>query len=308
MRSFSLKDSNHAAAAQRCSVLRNLHRTLAAPFCSFVGILILAASDASAHGDYHDVVEKLSKLIVAEPENAKLRYQLAAAHVGHDEWELALEECDLIEKIAPGKFQLGYFRGRSLATAKRWKEALAPLYQFIAAAPADEEAHIWRARVHSHLGETQKATADYRTALEKSRNASHHTEFAKSLLEQNRPQEAVAALQHGLKLTREDPALLECMVECATAAKDHEAALTAIDRLIQVWPRPEPWMQRRAKRLTSMGRIEDALTAWIALDAHLKKLPTLDRAQPFLLEIQAETNAALGLKSTTPVSAPPATN
>lgn len=268
--------------------------------------LILGAAEATAHGEYHDVVRELTPRIEADSDNTKLRYKLAAAHVEHDEWKLALAECDRIEKIAPGKYQLGYFRGRSLATAERWQEALVPLNEFIASAPSHQEALVWRARVHLHLKEFAKASADYRKALEKSRNPEYHTEFAKALVKQNLADQSVTALQHGLKLCPDDPALLECMVECATAAKDHDAALAAIDRLVKTWPLSEPWMLRRAKLLAEAGRNDEALAAWNALASHLKKLPNLDRSQPFLVGIEAETNAALGIKAPTPVVAPPA--
>lgn len=273
-------------------------------FC--VVILILTGPEASAHGEYQDVVNKLTPRIAAEPDNTELRYQLTAAHVEHDEWELALAECERIETLAPGKHQLGYFRGRSLANAKRWQEALVPLNEFIASDPTHQEALIWRARVFLHLKDPAQASADYRKALEKFRNPDYHTEFAKALAKQGLADQSVTALQHALQLNPDDPALLECMVECATAAKDHSSALTAIDRLIKIWPRPEPWMLRRAKMLAADGHNDDALVAWTALSNHLKQLPNLDRAQPFLMEIEAETNVALGIKAPAPAVAPPA--
>jgi len=268
--------------------------------------LILGAAKAPAHGDYHDVVRNLTPRIQAEPENTKLRYQLVAAHVEHDEWKLALAECDRIEKLAPGKHQLGYFRGRSLATAERWQDALAPLDEFLSSASAHEEARVWRARVHLQLKDPAKAVADYRAALEKSRNPDHHAEFARALVEQDQTKEAVTALQHGLKVCPDDPALLECMVECATAAKDQAATLTAIERLIKTWPRPEPWMLRRAQVLADFERKDESIAAWKALESHLQKLPNLERAQPFLVEIEAHTHAALGVTPPAPVVAPPA--
>jgi tetratricopeptide (TPR) repeat protein len=269
-------------------------------------LLFLASPLLHAHGEYHSVVRKLTTQIKAEPQNTEHRYRLAAAHVEHDEWKLALAECDRIEKIAPGKHQLGYFRGRSLATAGRWQEALAPLDAFLASAPSHEDALIWRARVHLQLNDPAKSAADYRQALKTSRNPESHVEFAKALVKQNLADEAVAVLQNGLKLNADDPALLECMVHTATAAKDTDAALAATERLIKTWPRPEPWMLRRAKVLAAANRSDDALAAWNALALHVKSLPNLDRAQPFLKEIEAETNAALGIKAPTPVIAPPA--
>lgn len=267
---------------------------------------VLLAQASAGHGEYHDVVRKLTQRIEAAPENTKLRYQLAAAHVGHDEWELALAECDRIERIAPGKHQLGYLRGRSLATAGRWREAIVPLDAFLASMPQDQEALVWRARAHLHERDSAKAFSDYRRALQKSKNPEHHAEFARALTQHDLADQAVAALRHGLALNPDDPALLECKVACASTAGDHDEALAAMDRLIRTWPRPEPWMLRRAKLLGAIGRNDEALASWKSLAAHLKQLPNLERALPFLLEIESETNAALGITNPAPVVATPA--
>lgn len=201
-------------------------------------MIILSGAETLAHGEHHDVVRRLTPQIEGELENTKLRYQLTAAHVEHDEWKLALAECDRIEKIAPGKLQLGYFRGRSLATAERWEEALIHLDEFLKSEPSDQEALIWRARVHLRLEDPVKSSADFRMALEKCQNPEYHAEFAKVLARQGLADQSVTALQHALKLSPDDPALLECMVECATTAKDTPAGLAAKHGVGRILPFP----------------------------------------------------------------------
>jgi len=269
-------------------------------------LCVLISHQVEAHGAYHEVLRELRPKIEQDPSNVELRLKLVEAHVDHDEWKAALAELDRIEKLAPGKHPLGYLRGRSLAVAKRWVKAKEELDGYITQFPDHEEAHSWRARVRMELGDKEGANDDYRNACRTSRNPEYHAEFAKSLAKQGLADQSVTALQHALKLNPDDPALLECMVECATTAKDTPAGLAAIDRLIKTWPRPEPWMLRRAKLLAATDQKDEALAAWNALALHLKSLSNFDRAQPFLMEIETETNAALGIKAPTPVIAPPA--
>jgi tetratricopeptide (TPR) repeat protein len=267
----------------------------------FLGI----CPEADAHGAYHDVVRELTPKIAKDPNNEALRLRLAAAHVDHDEWELALAELDRIDKLALGKHELGYLRGRSLAVAKRWQEARKPLDEFIAKHPDAEGAHLWRGRVLLALKETDAALADFRKAASTTRDAEVVTEAARTFCEQNQAAEAVALLESGLKRMPEDPALLSCLVDSSIKAGNSELALSSIEILRRTWPRPEIWMRRKAAYLAEIGRAEDAKKAWQQISDHINALPNLERGQPFLMELNRETQSALGKEVVKPVVAPP---
>jgi tetratricopeptide (TPR) repeat protein len=280
------------------------NRALAAVFCALLSLI--GTSDLRAHGAYHDVVRELKPKIAKDPKNEELRLRLAAAHVDHDEWKLALAELDRIEKLAPGKHELGYLRGRSLATAKRWKEARQPLDEFIAKHPDAEDAHLWRGRVLLELKETDAALADFRKAALATRDPEVVAEAARTFQDLSQPDQAVSLLQDALKRMPDDPALLNCLVNCATKAGKSEIVLATMETLRRTWPRPEEWMRRKAAYLAETGKTEESKQAWQQLLDHIEALPNLERAQPFLVEIQTEAHKALGTEAPKPVIAPPA--
>ena len=252
------------------------------------------------------MLRELRPKIKQDPSNVELRFKLAEAHVDHDEWKSALAELDRIEKLAPGKHPLGYLRGRSLALAKRWAEAKQELDGFITAFPNHEEAHMWRARVRIELGDKEGASEDYRNACRTSRNPECITEFAGVLNGQDRAKESVSILQDALGRIPNDPALLECLVNSAIKAGDGALALSSMAALQKSWPRPEIWMRRKAAYLAESGRKAESEDAWRTLRDHILALPNLERSQPFLTEMLAEAQKALGENVPKPVIAPPA--
>lgn len=269
-------------------------------------LLVVSRESCHAHGAYHDIVRDLTPKIAREPDNVELRVRLLAAHVDHDEWKLALEEIGRIEKLAPGKRDLGYFKGRSLAVAGRWNEAVEPLTAFLDQHPAHEPSLAWRARSRNQTGDVEGANADFAKACATTKEPGLIAEYARSLVAQDKAAQAVDVLQAGLKRMPEDPALLECLVDCASKATDHSTALEAIAMLQRIWPRPEIWMRRKAVYLSGIGRDADAIAAWKGLRDHIMKLPNIERAQPFLAEMLGEARMALGEKAVPQVVAPPA--
>jgi tetratricopeptide (TPR) repeat protein len=244
-------------------------------------LLVVSKESCHAHGAYHDIVRDLTPKIARDPDNVELRVRLLAAHVDHDEWKLALEEIGRIEKLAPGKRDLGYFKGRSLAVAGRWNEAVEPLTAFLDQHPAHEPSLAWRARSRNQTGDVEGANADFAKACAKTKEPGLITEYARSLVAQD-------------------------LVDCASKATDHSTALEAIAMLQRIWPRPEIWMRRKAVYLSGIGRDADSIAAWKGLRDHIMKLPNIERAQPFLAEMLGEARMALGEKAVPQVVAPPA--
>lgn len=261
---------------------------------------------AGGHGAYHDVVRELAPKIAKEPANTGLRLRLAEAHVEHEEWRLGLLEIQRIEELAPGKHPLGYLKGTCLALAKRWEPAKVELDGYLGAFPEHEGALCQRARVCKELGDTEGANRDFRKACRTSRDPDLVIEFAHALNEQKRSKEAVAVVRDALGRVPDDPSLLECLVASAIKADDSATVLSAMDDLQRVWPRPEIWMKRRAVYLGETGREAESRAAWIALRDRILALPNLERAQPLLAELLADSQKALGESVPQAVIAPPA--
>jgi len=98
--------------------------------------------------------------------------------------------------------------------------------------------------------------------------------------------------------------LLQLAVDLEVAVKDYDSALQRVAVLQERWPRPEHWMICRAEILRLAGRLEEERKAWTVLRTHILTLPNLDRSSPYLIEVLARADKALGIQTPAPVAAP----
>ncbi len=269
--------------------------------------VLLLGGMAKGHGDYHDVVERLLGELRADGTNAALRYQLAEAHAGHENWRACLKELELVEKAAPGKHPVGYLRGFALEGAGWHEAAVTELDAFLLKTPEHGDALFTRGRALAAMERWSEAVASLQKAfdLAQSPNADLTMALAKCLAAQGKDQEASAVINRGLKTVGNTPSLLLCALEFETKARRWDDALGRIAGLEKLAPTPEPWMARRAALLSTAGRNAESLAAWLALRDRLLALPNLERGSATNLQLLREARRALGESSPAPVSAPP---
>lgn len=251
------------------------------------------------------VVEIHAKLKDA-PDDPALHHRLAAAHVEHGDWKEALVELERVRRLAPDVYHLGYLSGRALAAGGMLDAALAELDDFLATKPTDQPALCERARVMLNVGRVEEALSDYRNALRQGAAPELYVETAQAFRKHGRVEEAAEIANRGAQETTQDPEVLSCAVDCAVAAGRVDEAVAHAETLRKAWPRPEPWMQRKAEILAAAGRSMEARVAWQELHDHIMALPNLDRAQPFLAVMLEHSRAALGMAAPAAVVAPPA--
>jgi tetratricopeptide (TPR) repeat protein len=268
---------------------------------------LLLMERAAAHGAYHDVVEEIRVKLQKKPDDAALRYRLAEAHAGHDEWQACLEELERVDRLAPGKYPTAYLRGLALHNAGKENEAKKQLDDFLLTNPSHVQALATRGRVFLKLGRASEAMVDLQKAVSLSSDAETDliTDLAIACRDAGKSAEASKVIDAGLKTAGNSPDLLQCALGIETAAGLWDAALGRIDALEKAAPRPEPWMAYRAELLQTAGRADESRAAWTALRAHLLSLPNLERGTPLLAGILAQAEKALGNQSPQPVIAPP---
>lgn len=283
------------------------HAGIRLPFAVAVAFCLTAASGvAFGHGAYHDVVADLNAKLAVTPGDADLRFRLAAAHVEHGEWQACLDEVAKVGVLSGGTIRTTYLSGKALAGEGKLLPALADLDAFLAAEPGHQFALIERARVRVKLGQIEAGLADYDAALATPAPAELYIEAIEALRRNDRTGDAFVLAEAAVKETGGDPAALLCAIDCATSLGRTDEAVGHLDQLMKKWPRPEPWMQRKAEILAAAGRREEAKVAWRELHDHLLALPNLERAQPFLQEPLMACRRALGLSTGSSVVAPPA--
>lgn len=268
---------------------------------------LLLAGRSYGHGAYHDVVAALSAELQRNPNDAALRYKLAEAHAGHEDWRACIREIKLVERLAPSVYPTDFLRGFALHLAGKAEEAKKVLDVFLAASPRHQDALSTRGRVLVKLGRPAEAAADFQRAVDLSTVPQPDliVELATCQAQTGKTREACASIEAGLKAAGDVPSLLLCALEIETKAGAWDAALGRIDALRKTAPREEPWMARRAELLHLAGRTDESLTAWRSLRDRLLSLPSLERGTPTNLSLLNQARSALGESPPAPVSAPP---
>jgi tetratricopeptide (TPR) repeat protein len=268
---------------------------------------LVLAGRSSGHGAYHDVVAALATKLKSNPDDAAIRYKLAVAHAGHDEWQACLKEIDLVESLAPGVYPTGYLRGLSLHIGGKEQEAKDALDVFLAKSPEHSKALATRGRVLLKLDLSAAAVADFENALKHASPPDSElvTDLAVTYKELDRAKDGSRVIDENLDKAGNTTALLLCALRIETDSALWDSALGRIDALQKSAPRPEPWMARRAELLQTAGRPEESRAAWTALRAQLLSLPNLERGTPLLGSILAQSEKALGNESQSPVIASP---
>jgi predicted Zn-dependent protease len=273
-----------------------------------VGCSVLLLWERSpGHGAYQDVVAAISAELQRKPDDAALRYRLAEAHAGHEEWRACFEEIRIVERLAPGVHPVGYLRGLALHAAGKEDEAKRELDAFLTNRPGHVGAHSARGRVLMNLGDPAAAAEDFRKAMrhDVSPHAGLVAEAARALAAAGKADDASRLLDERLKAIGDDPELLACALDVDQRRGAWDAALRRVDALQKIAPRPEPWMATRARVLAAAGRNPDSLATWAALRDRLLSLPNLERGTPGNLRLLDEARLALGESTPRPVAAPP---
>ena len=268
---------------------------------------ILLTGRSSGHGAYHDVVAALSSELQRNPNDAALRYKLAEAHAGHEDWRACIREIKLVERLAPSVYPTDFLRGFALHVAGKEDEAKKVLDVFLAGSPRHQDALATRGRVLVKLGRPVEAAADFQKAVDLATVPPPDliAELATCHAQAGKIKEACESIDAGLRATGDVPSLLLCALEIETRAGAWDAALRRIDALQKSAPREEPWMARRAELLHQAGRNGESLTAWRSLRDRLLSLPNLERGTPTNLSFLNQARRALEESSPLPVSAPP---
>lgn len=266
--------------------------------------LTLGSATAFGHGAYIERVARLMVALEQHPDDAALYLELADTRCEHEEWQLALEELDRADRLAPGKFPTDFFRGKAYLVGGKPAEARKALDRAIVREPANPSALTLRARAWAALGKSEESLTDYRAAWRTTAQPEPDLvqEVSDALMAQGHTEESLDILVVGMKKTGAVPGLVQLALDRERALGRFEDALARIDSLQRTAPRPEPWMAQRAALLAKAGRIADARAAWQALSDHLAALPNLERgshAMSLLAEQARTALAALSLSAPT---------
>lgn len=260
-------------------------------------IALALAGLLHGHGNHEERVELYTAKIKRQPDDVVARHQLALAYVENDDWKLALEQLDIADSLKPPGSELDFSvtRGRALAIGDDLDGARQVLDTYLGKHADDGPALLERARIFAAQGQWAPCLADYRGAL---KLISHpdpdvFLEVAEILSQQKHGDEAIATIQRGIASQGNVPALVLKAMELESAAGHYDAALTRIDTMTKLMPRPEPMLAKRAALLAKAGRHDESRLAWEDLARHIESLPNLERGSATLTEISRQAQVAL---------------
>ena len=274
-------------------------RALRSPSRVFRLVVILLPTLAFGHGAVHERIAELEAALVSKPADAALHFTLADTYRHHGDWAATLRELAIVDQFAPAQFETNLLRGQALAAGGQLAPAKAALDALLATHPRHSPGLMARARVLSALGDREQAAADFGQAVQaaKAPDPDWFAELARLFELAGHREEALRALDEGVKKIGPVPALQLEAIELEVTAGHAEAAVARIDAMMKSAPRPEPWMAAKASALARCGRIQDSRAAWQGLIAHLAQLPPLERGSHAMSRLAEQAQQALSALS-----------
>jgi tetratricopeptide (TPR) repeat protein len=258
-------------------------------------VLLFQAGKAFGHGGFHERIDYLTKALEQAPSDPMLRFELANLYGLHGDTQLALENLDKVDALAPGKFPTDLTRGDALLVARNFSKAKEVLDRQLSSHPETARAWLLRARAKQELGQKEASLSDYREALKRASSPEPDLmeELANALSAAGKKEEAIQVLTAGIEKLGKIPSLVLRAVDLEMEMRKFDAALCRIEQAQEQAPRPEPWMARRAEVLAQAGRIEESRSAWKELLARLGSLPDYERSSNAMSQLSERARNAL---------------
>ncbi len=288
---------------------------LACPFSALRWVFVAAGlilvlvrpPAASAHGDIHLRILELTRQIEAATNNAARLY-LARGELEreHGQWEAAGADYDRAAQLDPELPSVDLCRARLLADRGQLEAARAMFDRALERSPGDGESFVGRARVLVKLGQREPAIADYWRGVERLREPQpeYVVELAKVLAAEGQVEEALRALDEGIKKLGPVLPLQGYALDLELGRKNNDAALARLETILARASRKETWFARRGDILLEAGRSAEAGKSYEAALAAVNRLPGRLQQSPAMLKLKAHVNTALAAITNAPPAGP----
>lgn len=265
-----------------------------------VAVLILLAlvqpESACAHGDLHLRILALTRQIeTATNTPARLYLERGELQREHGEWKAASADYDRAAQLDPNLPGVDFCRAKLLADSGQLEAARTMFEQALQRSPADGECFVGRARVLLKLGQRQAAIADFQRGLERlpEPRPEDVLELARTLTTEGQVDEALRALDQGIRKLGPIVPLQGYAVDLELGRKNSDAALTRIETILARALRKESWLARRGDILLEAGRAAEARKSYEAALAAVNRLPRRLQQGPAVVKLRAHVGVAL---------------
>jgi predicted Zn-dependent protease len=263
-----------------------------------------AARLAQAHGDIHERIAHLDKLIAATPSDYSLYLKRGDLHRQHREWPEALADFEHARRLDPRPVEVDFYLGNTWLEAGQPDKALPCLERYLDVHPDHSQALLLRGRARAALGEPLAAANDISLAIGRMTQPTpdRYVELARVLIAagDDHLDAAMAAITQGREKLGPVVSLVEFAVTTETGHGRYDNALAWIDTLPENLATQPRWQARRADVLAAAGRNHTALEGYQgALEAVMQNLQRRNTAANRALEAELRQKIA-GLDSRKP--------
>lgn len=259
----------------------------ASPLLPTALLALSAALPAAAHGDLHERIAELDKLIAGRPGDAKLLLARAGLQFEHEAYDAALADLLAARALAPDAAEYPFLLARSYAAAKLPLTAIRELAPFLKAHPDHGDGWLVTARALAATGQFAESGAAFDAAAAHLVRVEPQVvlEQAAAFEQAGRPEDALARVAAGrAKLGAHVPSLVERTLHLLVRLGRIPEALAELDAQAAHLQRKDPFLIRKAQLLSANGRRDEAIAAYRqareairALPAHLQGRPDVQR-------------------------------
>ena len=261
---------------------------------TFAATLFGALAAAFAHGDLHEAIDAVSRVIAESPHDASLLVRRAELFRMHRDWPAAEADYAQARKLEPDMEIVEFGLAQMRLAQGREKDALKLLDDFLAKRPAHAGARVVRAGLLEKRGDWRKADADLAAAVASSPEPHLATARAELLERHRQPDAAARCLDEASRAHGRVPVLEQQALAIEERAGRTAAALRRLDDLAAREPRPDIWLARKAQLLEKAGRGPEARAAWQQAAAAFERVPADRRASKVNRTLAAEIAAGRG--------------
>lgn len=123
-----------------------------APFCT-------------AHGEVHEIIQRLTKKIITSPNNPQLYLDRAGYLIKHSDLQRALDDISKAEKLDNSSGHGLILRSQVYSAQGKWQEAQQCLDTYIKAHPKEPLAYRLRSDIHHKLDKPHAAEVDLKKSI-----------------------------------------------------------------------------------------------------------------------------------------------
>ena len=247
----------------------------------------------SAHGDVHEQIEEMGKLLQTNPADSTARLTRASCYFAHGQYAESLEDLGKLPPAEAGQKGPALLRIRASLKIFRLQEGEQLIAAYLAANPGDYDA--LRERAHLRIAQERfpEAITDLDSVIAATPAADPDLLLARARVTAKMDlSKALAWIDQKLLSTPLVVLEDEAISLCQKANRPKEAAERLLKMAVKL-PRPEFCHGRRGKLLAEAGLPQESLQAWQDCLAALDKLPPHTRSQPAVAELRKAAENAL---------------